>query len=81
MTASLRSRVWCVRAAAKWIGHVHFADSNRRPAGSGHTDFGPVVAALKDIGYEGYVSAECLPYPDPDMAARQTIESFRKLFQ
>ena len=37
--------------------------------------------ALRDIGYEGYVSAECLPYPDPDAAARQTIESFRRLFK
>jgi sugar phosphate isomerase/epimerase len=70
-----------IRAAGKLIGHVHFADSNRKPAGMGHTDFAPVVAALRDIGYEGYVSAECFPYPDPDAAARQTIESFRKFFR
>jgi len=70
-----------IRAAGNLIGHVHFADSNRRPAGMGHSDFAPVVAALRDIGYEGYVSAECLPYPDPDAAARQTIESFRRLFK
>src|SRR5581483_3148822 len=63
-----------VRAAGPHVGHVHFADSNRRAAGMGHTDFAPVVAALRDIGYAGYLSAEVLPLPDPLAAARQTIE-------
>jgi sugar phosphate isomerase/epimerase len=70
-----------IRAAGPMVGHVHFADSNRRPVGLGHTDNAPVVAALRDIGYDGYVSAECLPYPDPDAAARQTMTSFRKFFR
>jgi sugar phosphate isomerase/epimerase len=67
-----------LRAAGPHVGHVHFADSNRRAAGMGHTDFGPIVQALRDVGYNGYVSAEVLPLPDSDAAARQTIESFRK---
>ncbi|MDB5297590.1 MAG: hypothetical protein JWO31_3573, partial [Phycisphaerales bacterium] len=37
-------------------------------------------AALRQIGYAGYVSAEALPYPDPAAAARQTIEAFRTHF-
>lgn len=68
-----------IRAGGEMIGHVHFADSNRRPAGMGHTDFRAIFGALKEIGYERYVSAEALPYPDSDTAARQTIEAFRKL--
>lgn len=68
-----------IRAAGDLIGHVHFADSNRRPAGLGHTDFAPIFTALKEIGYGGYVSAEAFPYPDSDGAARQTMEAFRKL--
>ena len=67
-----------IRAAGPRIGHVHFADSNRRAAGMGHTDFGPIVAALRDAGYAGYLSAEVLPLPDPLTAAKQTIESFRR---
>jgi sugar phosphate isomerase/epimerase len=67
-----------IRAAGPFVGHVHFADSNRRAAGMGHTDFAPVVAALREVGYEGYLSAEVLPLPDSMTAARQTIESFRK---
>lgn len=67
-----------LRAAGPHVGHVHFADSNRRAAGMGHTAFAPVTAALREVGYTGYLSAEVLPLPDPAAAARQTIESFRR---
>ena len=69
-----------LRLAGKQLGHVHFVDSNRRPAGMGHLDYAPIVAALKEVGYAGYASAEALPYPDPDGAARQTIDMFSRLF-
>jgi len=62
------------------LGHLHFVDSNRLAAGLGHTDFAPIVAALREIGYEGYASAECFPQPDSDAAARQTIETYKRLF-
>ncbi|GAB4022135.1 TIM barrel protein [Spirosoma koreense] len=69
-----------IRAAGAHIGHVHFADSNRRPIGLGHTAMNEVATALNEIGYEGYISAEAFPYPDPDQAARQTIQSFNTYF-
>lgn len=65
----------------KHIGHVHFADSNRNPIGSGHTLMEPVAGALSQIDYSGYVSAEAFPWPDPDAAALQTINAFRKYFR
>jgi sugar phosphate isomerase/epimerase len=68
-----------IRAGGSLIGHVHLADSNRRPAGLGHTDFGAIFAALREIDYRGYVAAEAFPYPDPEKAARQTMDTFRKL--
>ena len=67
-----------LRAAGDLIGHLHFVDSNRRPAGFGHMDYEPIAAALKEIGYCGYASAEALPYPDSGGAAQMTIETFRK---
>jgi sugar phosphate isomerase/epimerase len=69
-----------LRRGGKHIGHVHWVDSNRRPAGNGHIDFVSIGAALKEIGYRGYVSAEALPYPTPIEAARQTITMYRKIF-
>lgn len=68
-----------IRKVGPHIGHVHFADSNRKAAGMGHTDFASIVAALREAKYEGYLSAEVLPLPDSDSAAKQTMESFRKL--
>jgi sugar phosphate isomerase/epimerase len=69
-----------LRQVGGLLGHVHFVDSNRRAPGMGHTDFGPIVAALREIGYDGYASAECFPLPDADAAARQTIDTYKKLF-
>lgn len=69
-----------IRQAGPHLGHVHFADSNRRAVGLGHTNFGPIAAALRDIGYDGYLSAEVFPWPEPEVAARQTMTSFRRWF-
>jgi sugar phosphate isomerase/epimerase len=63
-----------------YIGHVHLADSNRRPMGLGHTDMSPIAKSLKEINYSGYVSAEAFPFPNPDQAAAQTISVFRTYF-
>jgi sugar phosphate isomerase/epimerase len=70
-----------IRAAGRWIGHLHFVDSNRRAAGSGHLEFSGVARALGDVGFAGYASAEALPLPDSDTAARLTIEAFRRYFR
>ncbi len=66
-----------LRAAGPRVGHVHFADSNRRAAGCGHTDFRPIVAALREIGYAGYLSAEVFAWPDAAAAAAQTMRAFQ----
>lgn len=69
-----------LRRGGKHIGHIHFVDSNRRPAGLGHIDYAPIIAALKDINFDGYLSAEALPFPDSDAAAQQTMNTYRRLF-
>lgn len=67
-----------LRAVGPLVGHVHFADSNRQAIGWGHTDMKPIMAALREINYDGFLSAEVLPLPDSIAAARQAIESFRR---
>lgn len=64
-----------LRLAGNHLGHLHFADSNRRAIGFGHTDVAPIAQVLRELGYAGYVSAEILPLPTPEEAARQTIRS------
>jgi sugar phosphate isomerase/epimerase len=62
-------------AVGPHLGHVHWADSNRWAMGCGHTDPRPVVAALRTIGYQGFLSAEVFPQPTAADAARRTIDS------
>ena len=60
------------------IGHVHFVDSNRRAAGLGHTDYGPIAQALSSARFDGFASAEAFPLPDPRTAAEMTIKAYRR---
>jgi sugar phosphate isomerase/epimerase len=70
-----------IRSHAKWLTHMHFADSNRWPPGKGHLDFGSVLRAMKEAGYGGYIGLECLPLPDPDSAARQAFNHTTRLLR
>ena len=58
-------------SARDYIGYVHVADSNRLAPGWGHMPFDEIFRILKDIEYDGYLTAEILPRPDPDQAAAQ----------
>ena len=62
-----------------YIDYIHFADSNRLAPGWGHLDFRSIVNTLNEVGYNGWISVEILPEPDPDSAAKQSIEYLRKL--
>ncbi len=69
--ASFRQVFECGR---EYITYVHVADSNRLAPGWGHLPFDEVFQILRDVGYAGYLTAEILPKPDPDSAARQAAE-------
>ena len=66
-----------LRAIAPRLGHVHFAGSNREAIGHGHTAPAPILAVLREISYQGYLSAEILPLPAPDTAARDFLNSIQ----
>ena len=70
-----------IRYCFDFLGHVHFADSNRRPVGNGHLDIQPIATTLIELGYEGFISAEAFDWPTPDQAAIQTINSFNRFFR
>ena len=66
------------RAARKYCWHVHVSDNNRKWPGNAHIDFHSICATLADIGYNGYLSAEILPWPDIETAGRETIRHLRR---
>ena len=67
-------------ALRKWsslAGHFHVADSNRWAPGHGHLDIGAHLSCLKEGGYKGWVSVECLPFPENTAAcALQTLKKY-----
>ena len=65
--------------AAPFCWHLHISDSNRCYPGSGKIHFDRVIAALNEIGFNGFIGTEIQPWPDPDSAARLSIEFLRKL--
>lgn len=67
--------------AAGRLFYAHLGDNNRRPPGQGLIDFKSILATLCHGGYQGWLSAELLPLPDPDQAARLTIEYIRPLLE
>lgn len=73
----------CVDAAlrdhASKIGHVHFVDSNRWPAGAGHSDLESAYHVLQSTNFTGYLAVEAFPLPDQQSAARNAANAFREL--
>jgi sugar phosphate isomerase/epimerase len=68
-----------IQLAKERCFHFHIADSNRWYPGAGHIDFQEILDTLNKIGYNGFLTGEMLPMPDPDTSALKTIEYMRKL--
>jgi len=68
-----------IRAAGGHLRHVHLADSNRAHPGTGHVDFAGALAALRDIGFDGYMALECGLRGDAGMVLPEVARYLRGL--
>jgi sugar phosphate isomerase/epimerase len=75
-----------VHRLAKYIRHFHLEDiaatrvHHHLVPGEGAIDFAATLRAVRDIGYQGWVTIELYPYvDDPDPAARTALERVRKV--
>ncbi len=66
-----------IREAGSLLGYFHVAENTRWFPGHDRLDFDAVFRALEEIGYDGFVDVECLPYPTPHEAARRAAEFLR----
>lgn len=61
------------------LWHMHIGDNNCCAPSYGLIDFPAIVATLHEVGYNGYLSAELLSKPNPDIAAAKTLNYMNSL--
>jgi sugar phosphate isomerase/epimerase len=71
-----------IRRNCDWLAHFHANDPNRQGPGFGQLDFVPILRALEEIGYDGWVSVEVFDYaPGIERLARESIDYMRRCRQ
>jgi D-psicose/D-tagatose/L-ribulose 3-epimerase len=64
--------IGAIRQAGARLVDFHVADNNRKPPGEGAHDWAQIVGALREVGYDGYLSSEfVLPMDRTPLGARQ----------
>jgi sugar phosphate isomerase/epimerase len=70
-----------IRESWPHFAHFHANDKNLKGPGFGDVDFKPIAAALKEVGYSGFVSVEVFKFDEgAEAIARGSIEYLRTVF-
>ena len=70
-----------IRESWPHFAYFHANDKNLKGPGFGDIDFKPIAAALKEVGYDGYVSVEVFNFDEgPEVIASKSIEYLKKAF-
>ncbi len=80
MTFLQEPREVIIKKYAKYLGHYHANDENLLGPGMGKVDFKPIITALREINYKGYISVEVFKFDlGPEKIATDSITYLKKI--
>lgn len=69
-----------IRHSARHLAHFHANDPNLLGPGMGELDFAPIIATLKEVAYDGFLSVEVFDFkPGAEFIASQSIRYLKKV--
>ncbi len=70
-----------IRESWPHFAHFHANDKNLKGPGFGEVDFKPIAAALKEVGYGGFVSVEVFNFDEgAELIATKSLEYLQRTF-
>jgi sugar phosphate isomerase/epimerase len=70
-----------IRESWPHFAHFHANDRNMKGPGFGDVDFKPIAAALKEVGYQGFVSVEVFNFDEgAEAIATRSLEYLKRVF-
>lgn len=70
-----------IRESWPHFAHFHANDPNLKGPGFGKVDFRPIATALKEVGYEGFVSVEVFDFAEgAETIATRSLQYLRETF-
>ena len=69
MSIEEKSQASAIRSAARWLRHVHVAETDRGTPGTGQTDWPGLMGALEEAAFAGWCMIESFAWCEPKASA------------